>query len=374
MTGILVFNAGSTSIKVAWFDGDIDSDSADPTWSTNVAPSELGEDITAGVARVLHDAAVPRDRIVAVGHRIVHGGARYDHPVLIDDTVEDAVEAIAELAPIHNQFGVAAIDAARRVLGAAIPHVAVFDTTFHRTLPPAASTYGGPYGWVEQGLRRFGFHGISHEHASRRAAALLGRPIDELRLVTFHLGGGCSLAAVEGGRSVDTTMGFTPLDGVMMATRAGAVDPGLLLHLLRTGLTVDELDDTLERRSGLLGLSGVSADLRDVVAKRDGGDERCGLAVDVFVHRLVAGAGAMVAALGGVDAFVFTGGIGEHSAEVRTRVAAPFAFLGLAVDEARNGGSPVDADVSADDAKVRTLVVKAREELAVARAVRDLLR
>jgi acetate kinase len=283
------------------------------------------------------------------------------------------LEAIVDLAPIHNRVGVEAIEAARDVLGDGVPNVAVFDTTFHQTMPAAATAYGGPYEWFQRGLRRFGFHGISHEHASRRAAAILGRPLAELRLVTCHLGGGCSLAAVDGGRSVDTTMGYTPLDGVVMATRSGAVDPGLLLHLLREGATVDDLDDTLERRAGVLGLSGVSADLRQVLAGRDAGNERCRLAVDVFVHHLAGAAGAMVAALGGLDAFVFTGGIGEHSPEVRSRVVAPFQPFGVAVDEGRNGAGPVDADVSADTAAVRTLVVKAREELAVARAVRDLL-
>jgi acetate kinase len=373
VTGVLVLNAGSTSVKIAWFDGDVDRDDVDPTWSTTLATQDLGDGVGGAVERALNEAALPRHRIVAVGHRIVHGGARFDKPVLIDNSVEDAVEAIAELAPIHNRFGVDAIDAARKVLGASIPHVAVFDTTFHRTMPRAATTYGGPYEWVENGLRRYGFHGISHEHASRRAADILDLPLAGLRLVTCHLGGGSSLAAVAGGRSLDTTMGYTPLDGVVMATRSGSVDPGLLLHLLRTGTTVDDLDDVLERKSGLLGLSGVSADLREVMSARDGGDERCRLAVDVFVHRLRTAAGAMVASLAGVDAFVFTGGIGEHSPEVRTRVVAAFGFIGVGVDEARNNENPIDADVSTQGAVVRTLVVKAREELAVARAVRNLL-
>jgi acetate kinase len=326
-----------------------------------------------GVARVLNRADIPLEGITGVGHRIVHGGERYNEPVLIDDRVEDAIEAISDLAPIHNRAGKATIDAVQAVLGPDVPQVAVFDTAFHRTLPAAVRTYGGPYAWIDQGLRRYGFHGLSHEHASRRAAAILDRPADGLLLVTCHLGGGCSMTAVAGGRSVDTTMGFTPLDGVIMATRAGAVDPGLLMHLMRLGMSLDELDDTLERRSGLLGLSGVSADLRAVLDARDAGDDRAGLAVDVFVHRLVGGAGAMIAALGGIDAFVFTGGIGERSPEVRARVVAPFQFLGATIDGDRNAENPVDAEISGAGATVRTLVVKAREELAVARAVRDVV-
>ena len=203
-------------------------------------------------------------------------------------------------------------------------------------MPDAARAYGGPYQWLGDGLRRYGFHGLSHEHATARSAALLGRSPDDVRLVSCHLGGGSSIAAVDRGRSVDTTMGFTPLDGLVMATRAGSVDPGLLLHLLRHGTSVDELDDVLERRSGVFGLSGVSADLRAVIAARDGGDERARLAVDVFVHRLVTGIGAMIGALGGLDAIVFTGGIGEHSAEVRARAVAAFAWMGAVVDETAN--------------------------------------
>ena len=239
-------------------------------------------------------------------------------------------------------------------------------------MPDAARAYGGPHQWLDDGLRRYGFHGLSHEHATTRSAALLGRAPGDVRLVSCHLGGGSSIAAVDRGRSVDTTMGFTPLDGLVMATRAGAVDPGLLLHLLRHGTSVDELDDVLERRSGVFGLSGVSADLRLVIAARDGGDERARLAVDVFVHRLVTGIGAMIGALGGLDAIVFTGGIGEHSAEVRARAVAAFAWMGAVVDETANAAVTGDADISGPDARVRVLVVTAREDLVIAHATRTL--
>jgi acetate kinase len=223
----------------------------------------------------------------------------------------------------------------------------VFDTAFHHTMPSFATAYGGPSSWLERGLRRYGFHGISHERAAQQAALQLGQPVDGVRLVTCHLGGGCSITAVDRGRSVDTTMGFTPLDGLVMATRAGSVDPGLLVHLLRTGTSVDELDHLLEHASGLLGLSGVSADLRVVMAARDAGDEQARLAVDVFVHRVTTGVGAMIGALGRPDAIVFTGGIGEGSAEVRDRVAERFSWT----------GAP-------------TLVVAAHEEVAIASAAR----
>jgi acetate kinase len=277
----------------------------------------------------------------------VHGGDHFDEPVIVDDGVVAAIEAIAELAPLHNRLGLMGIRAARAAFGGHLPQVAVFDTAFHRSMPPAASTYGGPYEWIGRGYKKYGFHGISHQYAGEQAALLLGRPPEETRLVTCHLGGGCSVTAISGGRSVDTSMGFTPLEGLMMVTRSGSVDPALVLHLLRRGTMVDELEDTLENRSGLLGLSGISDDLRQVIAARDRGHERATLAIDVFVHRAAAGVGAMIASLGGLDALVFTGGIGEHSAEIRERIAQPFAFI----------GAPL-------------LVVPAREELAICRAVR----
>ena len=285
-----------------------------------------------------------------MGHRIVHGADRFDRPVVVDGPVEAAIAAVAELAPLHNRAGLEGIAAARRVVGPDVAQVAVFDTAFHRTIPWSAAAYGGPYDWLGAGLRRYGFHGISHEDAARRAAITLDRPLEALRLVTCHLGGGCSLAAIDGGRSIDTTMGFTPLEGLVMGTRSGSVDPGLVLHLIRQGAGVEEVQQLLEERSGLLGLSGVSADLRLVLAARQEGNQRAKLAVDVFVHRVASGVGAMVAALGGLDALVFTGGIGENVAEVRERVGRQLAFLDPAV-----------------------VVIKAEEERAIARAVRGLL-
>ena len=362
-------NAGSTSLKVAVFDRLVDDDAVfdDPAWSVDVESADVeGSRVTSfeQVLRTAPDLAA----VTVVGHRVVHGGRRFGEPVVIDAEVEAEIAALEELAPLHNRAALDGVVAARQVVAPDTPHVAVFDTAFHGSLAPAAAAYGGPYEWFDQGLRRYGFHGISHDHAARAAAVILDRPLQSLRLVTCHLGGGCSLAAVEGGRSVDTTMGFTPLDGLVMATRAGAVDPGLIFHLLRSGSTPDELESLLEKRSGLLGLSGRSADLRQVIAARDAGEQRAGLAVDVFVHRVTTGVGAMLAALGGADAIVFTGGIGEHSAEVRARVSDSFGFLGVALDEDRNQGRLVDADLSSAGATVAVVVVAAREELAIARS------
>jgi acetate kinase len=361
LDSVLVVNAGSTSTKLAIVEAD---DST--TWSSDVEP---GVD---AMRRALGSAGASIDAVSAVGHRVVHGGARFAAPTLVDDAVMAGIAALADLAPLHNEAGLAAMHAAREQLPD-VPHVACFDTAFHATIPEPARAYGGPHEWLDNGLRRYGFHGLSHEYASGRAAGMLGRAVTDLRLVTCHLGGGCSLAAVDGGRSVDTTMGFTPLEGLVMSTRSGSVDPGLLLYLLRGGVAVDDLDDTLERRSGLLGLSGVSGDLREVVAARDAGDPNARLAVDVFVHRLVAGIAAMAASLGGVDALVFTGGIGERSAEVRARAGDAFVWWGVSVDPTANDAATGDADVSGRDARVRVLVVVAREDLVIARATRSLL-
>jgi acetate kinase len=365
---VLVVNAGSTSVKFAVLGGDAGEE--DVAWSHETEPSE------SAVERALDEARDTCGGIVAVGHRIVHGGARFVEPVVVDARVVDGIEGLTDLAPLHNALGLTGIRLARAAFPG-IPHVACFDTAFHASMPDAARAYGVPYDWFESGRRRYGFHGLSHQHAVARAALMLDRPVGSLRLVTCHLGGGCSLAAVVDGRGVDTTMGFTPLDGLVMSTRSGAVDPGLLIHALRAGETVDTLDDLLERRSGLLGLSGVSGDLRDVVAARDAGDTRARLAVDVFVHRLVTGIGEMVGALGatgtgGLDALVFTGGIGERSAEVRARAAASFGWLGVEVDEDANEDATGDADVSSAAASIGVLVVTAREDLVIAAATREL--
>jgi acetate kinase len=308
----------------------------------------------------------------AIAVRFVHGGSRHTGPVRLDDRVLGELEDVSDLAPLHNP---PALEAARSLVGSGVPVVACFDTTFHTTLPPGASTYALPREWNERwGLRRYGFHGLSHAWASRRAAELVGRPVDELRIVTCHLGGGASLCAVRGGRSVDTTMGFTPLEGLVMQTRSGSVDPGLMLHLLRReGVGAEELYDVLDRESGLKGLSGTSGDIRDVVEARADGDAAASLAFDVYVHRLVAEAAAMAAAAGGLDVLVFTGGVGEHHPDVRSAAARGLAHLGVAVDSDLNAALDGEGDIGVSDAAVRTLVVEAREDLEMERQVANVL-
>jgi acetate kinase len=300
----------------------------------------------------------------AAGHRVVHGGPRFIEPVVVDDSVLSVLDELASLAPLHNPPALAGIAALRRVAPELIA-VACFDTAFHASLPPEAYTYAVPAEWD---VRRYGFHGLSHRYAARRAASLLGAPVDSLRLVTCHLGAGASLCAVDRGVSVDTTMGYTPLEGLVMATRSGSVDPGAMLSVQqRLGLSATAVEDALYHQSGVLALAG-TADMRQVV-------DQGGLALDVYVHRLRREVAAMVAAMGGVDGLVFTGGVGEHSAKVRWLAAAGLGFLGVSVDAQHNAAvADDDAEISAEEATVRTVVVHAREDVEIAAAVRHLLR
>jgi acetate kinase len=310
-------------------------------------------------SRPIESVAALAEPVQAVAHRIVHGG-EFREPMLIDEALQARLEQLVELAPLHNSPAVDAIATARRVLPD-VPHVAVFDTAFHATIPPFAATYALPEEWRRE-IRRYGFHGLSVQWSSERVVVP--------RLVVCHLGGGCSVTAVLDGRSVDTTMGFTPLEGVPMATRTGTVDPGALLYLLRHGVPTTELDDAIEHRSGLLALSGRSGDVAELEAADDA-DAR--LALGVFAYRVAAAVGAMTVPLGGLDALVFTAGIGEHSARVRADVCAPLAFLGLALDAVRNDAAQPDVDISAPESAVRVAVIRAREELVAARAARALL-
>src|SRR5487761_96543 len=301
-----------------------------------------------------------------VGHRVVHGGREFHEPALVTDEVKGAISRLAVFAPLHNPAALEGIEAIERLLPG-VPQVAVFDTGFHHALPDAARIYPGPYEWFRDGLSRYGFHGINHEYCSHRAAQILGRRVDSLRVITCHLGNGCSLAAVRGGKSVDTTMGLTPLEGLMMGTRSGSVDPGILLYLLRQGLaSPEQLDDILNHRSGLLGISGLSADMRDILKAMVAGKERARLAFDIFIHRLRFHIGAMLGPLGGLDALVFTGGIGENSPAVRAAACKEFEFLGLALDDSANTGSRADCDIARDGSNVRVLVVRANEDYAIA--------
>jgi acetate kinase len=277
-----------------------------------------------------------------------------------------AIEKMAMFAPLHNRAELEGIAQIEKLCGP-LRQVAVFDTGFHASLPEEAAVYAGPYDWVQRGIRKFGFHGINHQYCAGRAAQLLGRNLAELKLVTCHLGNGCSLAAIRGGVSIDTTMGFTPLDGLMMGTRSGSVDPGILTYLLRQDrLDGKTLDDTLNGKSGLLGISGVSSDMREVVAAMKQGNARAKLAFDIFVHRLRSGIGAMIATLNGIDALVFTAGIGENSAEVRAAACASLGFLGLTIDPGRNSSSPTEQHISTAGSAVRVLVLAAQEDWAIA--------
>jgi acetate kinase len=309
-----------------------------------------------------------RAPVDAVGHRVVHGGKAYRETAVITADVRRAISEQVEFAPSHNRLELEAIQAVDRVFGPNMPQVAVFDTAFHSTLEPAAYVYPGPYEWLSKGVRRYGFHGISHQYTSRRCAQILGRDVRTLRIVTCHLGNGASLAAVRDGRSIDTTMGFTPLEGLMMGTRSGTIDPGILIYLVRHhGYSADELDRILNQESGLRGLSGLGGDMREILDAMAQGNERARLAFDVYAHRLCLGIGSMLAALGGIDALVFTGGVGENCAPLRERVAKQFEFVGLRIDPGKNNAAPVDEDIAAPESKVRALVIRSEEDWEIAR-------
>jgi acetate kinase len=344
---ILVVNAGSTSLKLHAVDEDGHSVPVD---SLDVAPTDL----------------------TAVAHRVVHGGARFLDPVVIDSVVREQIGELVSVAPLHNAPALDAIEKARTALPD-VPHVAVFDTSFHRTIPDAAAVYAVPRLWRERwGIRRYGFQGLSVEWCAERVPELLGDTVD--RLVVCHLGGGSSVTAVRSGKSVDTTMGFTPLEGVPMTTRSGSVDPGALLYLLREGhLDVDSLDHALNFDSGIQGLGRGSGGMVDIERRAISGDADAILALEVMLHHLAAAVAAMAASAGGLDAVAFTAGIGEGSALVRERLCARLGFLDVELDPARNQHAEPDCDVATDGSIVRVLVIRAREELVAARAARSLL-
>ncbi len=369
---VLVLNSGSSSQRIRLYaiDGQLSQQALAPRWEERVEWEG-----TAGHRSAIEQLLrrMPSD-VDIVGHRVVHGGTEYDEPVIVTPAVKEAIARLAEFAPLHNRAALDGIELVEQRCGP-VPQVAVFDTAFHRHLPLAAAVYPGPYEWFTQGIRRFGFHGINYEYCASRAAALLGRDPRSLRLVICHLGNGCSLAAVRAGRSVDTTMGFTPLDGLMMGTRPGSLDPGILTYLARRfRLTPDQLDEILNAKSGLLGVSGISEDMRQILAARANGHGRATLAFDMYVHRLRAGIGAMVATLDGLDALVFTAGVGEHAPDVRSAACAGLSYLGVALDEAKNAQSPPDQDVARRGSRVPILIVRAEEDWMIARACWKLAR
>ncbi|AXX29291.1 acetate/propionate family kinase [Actinosynnema pretiosum subsp. pretiosum] len=359
---VLVVNAGSSSLKLRVL-GPADEVLARHDVERWDGRGHFGD--------LLGDLLDGSPEVHAVGHRVVHGGSRFTGPTLIDEGVRAGLAELVPLAPLHQPRALDGVDAVRELLPD-VPHVACFDTAFHASLPEHAATYPLPPEWRERwGLRRYGFHGLSHAYADRRARELAG---GGERVVVAHLGAGCSLSAVRGGRSVDTTMGFTPLAGLVMGTRSGDVDPGLLLWLQRRGgLSADEVADGLEHRSGLTGLSGVGGDLRDVRAAAAGGSARARLALEVYEHRLRQGIAAMAASLGGLDLLVFTGGAGENDAALRERVAGGLGFLGVRLDPGRNAGCAPDARISGDGSAVGVWVLAAGEDVEIARQTRSAL-
>jgi acetate kinase len=356
---VLVVNAGSSSLKHALVDAAAGAvvGRGEERWDPDEhEPGRHAAALAVGLAGVSAGA---------VGHRVVHGGTRFTGPAILTDDAREAIAALADLAPLHTRAALEGIDAARAALPG-VPNVACFDTAFHRTLPPEAATYALPRDWTERfGLRRFGFHGLNVEWCAERAAAR--------RLVVCHLGSGCSVTAVRDGRSVDTTMGFTPLEGVPMATRSGSVDPGLLLHLLDGRIGRDEVEHALNHRSGLLGISGVAGGVREVDRAAAAGDDRASLAVAVFARGVAGAVAAMTASIGGLETLVFTGGVGEGSARIRAMVADRLAHLGIALDDDANRGGEGERDIAVPDAAVRVLIVPAGEELVIARQTRAAL-
>jgi acetate kinase len=367
MSIIFVVNTGSSSIKYQLIDLESERSLASGLLERIGEPGSEYPDHETGLRSVL-GRLDPAIRITAVGHRVVHGGDRFTAPTLLDDAATEAIDQLSVLAPLHNPANVAGIRAAMAALPD-VPHVAVFDTAFHATLAPAAYTYAIDAELAaEHHIRRYGFHGTSHKYVSGRAAELLGRPIGELKIIVMHLGNGASVTAIRGGISIDTSMGMTPVQGLVMGTRSGDVDPAVLIHLHRVaGLDVDALDLLLNRRSGLLGLTG-SGDMRDVQARAVAGDEVAEAALAVYRHRIRHYLGAYIAHLGGLDALVFTAGVGENNVLLRRRVLAGLEFLGIHVDNDRNElQSKAARFISPDGSPVAVMVIPTNEELEIAR-------
>ncbi len=393
---ILVLNAGSSSQKSRLYeiDGSLPGEPPAPLWKADAdwtGHQETAEvEISTARSQTQHESLPTAARegiikhmletiwsgptkvidqpeeIAVVGHRVVQGGPEYRQTTPVTPEVKAAIELYAAFAPSHNPANLEGIRVVEQLLPS-VPQVAVFDTAFHRHLPLASAVYPGPYEWFEQGIRRYGFHGISHHYCAQRAAQLLSRDLEGLRLITCHLGNGCSLAAIYHGQSIDTTMGFTPLEGLMMGSRSGSVDPGILIHLLQhKGYSVEQLDKELNKASGLQGVSGVTSDMRQILQAISEGNPRAKLALDIYVHRLRGAIGAMLATLGGVDALVFTAGVGEHAASIRAAACETFGFLSLTLDPQKNAQSPADQDISTADSAVRVLVIQTQEDWMIA--------
>lgn len=359
---VLTVNVGSSNVKLRVLEDD------DEVWGRTL---DAGDDAFA--ADSIRGFLTGAPDFDAVGHRLVHGGPDFRSPVVVDDEVVSALRGLGGLAPLHNGAAISLLEATRSAI-ADLPHVACFDSAFHRTLPDAAAVYPVPWAWTQSGMRRYGFHGLSFAYATRRATETLAVPASDLRLVICHLGSGASLAAVRDGRSVDTTMGVTPNEGLMMGSRSGSIDPsGLLWMMGQLELSPQQADRELQRESGLLGVSGVSSDLRHVLEAAEGGHKRAALAVEIYLHRLRSAIAAMAASLGGLDCLVFTGGVGEHSPIIRARACEGLGFLGVDLDQQRNDSVAGDAVISADRGATTALVVEAREDIEIASETRTTL-
>ncbi|MBA3815250.1 MAG: acetate kinase [Parachlamydiaceae bacterium] len=368
---ILVLNSGSSSYKFALYDiqHTILSQPQLPVWSSTYewkkSPSITGHKIE--IRKRLDQMPTPLSSIDVIGHRIVHGGEQFQCPVLITAAVKQTIKKLFTLAPLHNPQNLEGIEILQE-LSPQTPQIAVFDTAFHATLSIAASTYAGPYSWKELGIKRYGFHGISYEYCSAKCTAVLKK--DNIKIVCCHLGNGASIAAIENNRSVDTTMGFTPLEGLMMGSRCGSIDPAILLFLQQQhGLSPDNLFQILNHDSGLKGISGVTSDMRDIINLCSEGNHRAILSFDMYIHALKRGIGAMMAVLGGCDALVFTGGIGENAAAVRQAACQGLLHLGISLDDSKNLKSPVNAIISSDDSAVQVLVISTEEDWCIASTI-----
>ena len=388
---ILVINAGSSSLKYQLLNPDTQEVLAkglcerigidgkftykpagkDPIKDADVAMPTHSE----AIQTVLHALVDEKSGVIgsmkeidAVGHRVVHGGEAFSGSVLITDEVMAALEECIPLAPLHNPANITGIKACVDVMGKDVPQVAVFDTAFHQTMPPVAYTYALPYEFYEQDkVRRYGFHGTSHKYVSQRAAAMLGKPIEELKLISCHLGNGSSITAIDGGKSVDTSMGFTPLAGLPMGTRSGDLDAGILEYLMnKHGYNIDEMLNVLNKKSGVLGISGVSSDFRDLESAAPQGNQRAQLALDVFHYSVKKYIGAYAAAMGGVDAIIFTAGVGENGPDTRAEAVAGLEYMGVKLDPEKNNTRGKEVDIATDDSKVRILVIPTNEELMIA--------
>ena len=387
---ILVINAGSSSLKYQLLNPDTQEVLAkglcerigidgkftykpagkDPIKDADVAMPTHSE----AIQTVLHALVDEKNGVIssmkeidAVGHRVVHGGEKFAQSVLITDEVMAAIEECNPLAPLHNPANIIGIKACQELMPGT-PMVAVFDTAFHQTMPPVAYTYALPYEYYEQDkVRRYGFHGTSHKYVSQRAAAMLGKPIEELKLISCHLGNGSSITAIDGGKSVDTSMGFTPLAGLPMGTRSGDLDAGILEYLMhKHGYNIDEMLNVLNKKSGVLGISGVSSDFRDLESAAPQGNQRAQLALDVFDYSVKKFIGSYAAAMGGVDAIIFTAGVGENGPDTRAAAVSGLEYMGVKLDAEKNNTRGKEVDVAADDSKVRVLVIPTNEELMIA--------